>query len=249
MTTAARHTQLEPVSPGNAVLLFVDQQHGLFSRVHEPQQTRANLIALARSARLLGIPAVMTTALAAGPNGPQLPELTETFAGQEIIDRTLINAWHDSRIRCPAFASAATECEPTYPVPPVTSTSNSMHPRSSVGKALHAASPVQRPLLGIGRCSRIVWQNNGAPGRTTAVHRHNRPCLLRCRPHRGAQPGVEPPQDDMGANDPSSQSGVRLGPLFPTASRRPVLARQRSAPGLFAARRTCFRARPTVSPS
>jgi hypothetical protein len=34
----------------------------------------------------------MTTALAAGPNGPQLAELTDTFAGQEIIDRTLINA-------------------------------------------------------------------------------------------------------------------------------------------------------------
>ena len=98
MTSAARHTYMEPVSPDNAVLLLVDQQEGLFSRIHEPQQTRANLIALARSARLLGIPAVMTTALAAGPNGPQLPELTDTFAGQEIIDRTLINAWHDSRV-------------------------------------------------------------------------------------------------------------------------------------------------------
>ena len=40
----------------------------------------------------------MTTALAAGPNGPQLKELTETFPDQEIIDRTLINAWHDSRV-------------------------------------------------------------------------------------------------------------------------------------------------------
>jgi len=98
MTSVTRHTQLEPVSPDNAVVLFVDQQEGLFSRIHEPEQTRGNVLALARSARLLGIPAVMTTALAAGPNGPQLPELTETFAGQEIIDRTLINAWHDSRV-------------------------------------------------------------------------------------------------------------------------------------------------------
>ena len=29
---------------------------------------------------------------AAGPNGPQLTELTDTFAGQEVIDRTLVNA-------------------------------------------------------------------------------------------------------------------------------------------------------------
>jgi nicotinamidase-related amidase len=88
----------EPVSPHNAVLLLVDQQEGLFSRVHQPEQTRSNLVALARCARL-GIPAVMTTALAAGPNGPQLPELTEIFAGQEVIDRTLVNAWHDRRVR------------------------------------------------------------------------------------------------------------------------------------------------------
>ncbi len=44
------------------------------------------------------MPAVLTTALAAGPNGPQLKELTQTFAGQNIIDRTLINAWPDSRV-------------------------------------------------------------------------------------------------------------------------------------------------------
>jgi nicotinamidase-related amidase len=56
-------------------------------------------VALARCARLLDIPAVMTTALAAGPNGPQLKELTETFPGQEVIDRTLINASHDRRVR------------------------------------------------------------------------------------------------------------------------------------------------------
>jgi nicotinamidase-related amidase len=91
-------TRLETVSPDNAVLLVVDQQEGLFSRIHEPESTRRNLLALVRCARLLGIPAVMTTALAAGSNGPQLKDLTETFAGQEIIDRTLINAWQDSRV-------------------------------------------------------------------------------------------------------------------------------------------------------
>jgi nicotinamidase-related amidase len=98
MPTATSQTRLEPVTPHNTVLLLVDQQEGLVSRSHEPELTRRNLIALARCTQLLGIPAVMTTALAAGPNGPQLTELTDTFAGQEIIDRTLINAWYDSRV-------------------------------------------------------------------------------------------------------------------------------------------------------
>jgi nicotinamidase-related amidase len=39
------------------------------------------------------------TALAAGLNGPQLAELTETFPGQQVIDRTLVNAWQDRRVR------------------------------------------------------------------------------------------------------------------------------------------------------
>jgi nicotinamidase-related amidase len=80
------------------VLLLVDQQEGLFGRIYQPDQTRHNLIALARCARLLGVPAILTTALAGGPNGPQLTELSDTFSGQEIIDRTVINAWHDGSV-------------------------------------------------------------------------------------------------------------------------------------------------------
>jgi nicotinamidase-related amidase len=79
--------------------VLVDQQEGLLGRADEPEQTKRNLVALARCMRLLGVPAVLTTALAAGPNGAQLAELTDTFPGQEIIDRTLINAWHHRRVR------------------------------------------------------------------------------------------------------------------------------------------------------
>jgi nicotinamidase-related amidase len=99
MPTATSRIDFEPVSPHNTLLLLVDQQEGLFSRIHEPEQTRRNLLALARCTQLLGIPVVMTTALAAGPNGPQLKELAEIFPDREIIDRTLINAWRDSRVR------------------------------------------------------------------------------------------------------------------------------------------------------
>jgi hypothetical protein len=116
-------TLLQPVSPHNAVLLLVDQQEGLLSRSHDPQQTRDNVVALARCARLLEIPAVMTTALAAGPNGRQLEELTEIFAGQQIIDRTVINAWHDSRVHDAITALAARRSSSLAPV--LTSAPNS----------------------------------------------------------------------------------------------------------------------------
>jgi nicotinamidase-related amidase len=97
-STATGPARLDAVSADNSVLLLMDQQEGLFSRVHEPEQTRDNLIALARCTRMLGIPAVMTTALATGSNGPHLKELTEVDPGQEIIDRTLVNAWHERRV-------------------------------------------------------------------------------------------------------------------------------------------------------
>jgi nicotinamidase-related amidase len=98
MPNATKSTLLDPITPENAVLLLVDQQEGLFTRIYEPEQTRRYLLGLARSAQLLGVPAVLTTALASGPNGPMLHELTTLYEGAEVIDRTLINAWQDPRV-------------------------------------------------------------------------------------------------------------------------------------------------------
>ncbi len=98
MLNATRSTLLDPITSQNAVLLLVDQQEGLFTRIYEPEQTRRNLLGLAHSTQLLGVPAVLTTALAAGPNGPMLHALTTLYEGAQVIDRTLINAWQDPRV-------------------------------------------------------------------------------------------------------------------------------------------------------
>ena len=98
MSPETRSTLLDPVTPQNAVLLLVDQQEGWFSRIHEPLQTRHQLLGLARSAQLLGVPTVLTTNLAAGTNGPLLNALSEIFEGAEVIDRSIINAWQDPRV-------------------------------------------------------------------------------------------------------------------------------------------------------
>jgi len=67
------------------------------SRIHKPKQTQSTLLALARPARLLGIPAALTTALAPGPSGPQLPELTEIFSARRSSTAHWISTWHDRR--------------------------------------------------------------------------------------------------------------------------------------------------------
>jgi hypothetical protein len=109
MPTATGPAHLEPVTPDNSVLLLVDQQEGLFRRIHEPELTRRTRIALARCARLLGIPAVMTTALAEGSNGPQLAELTEVFSTAP--DHGAVDAVNGLRVRDAPSRTVGLTCE------------------------------------------------------------------------------------------------------------------------------------------
>ncbi len=98
MSSETRSTPLDPITPENAVVLIVDQQEGWFSRIYEPEQTQRHLLALARAAKLLGVPTVLTTNMAAGFNGPQVQALTDIFDEAEVLDRTVINAWQDPHV-------------------------------------------------------------------------------------------------------------------------------------------------------
>jgi nicotinamidase-related amidase len=98
MSSATRAIPRDSISPENAVLLIIDQQEGWFSRIHEPEQTQRHLLGLARGAKLLGVPTILTTNMAASFNGPQVQALTELFSEGRVIDRTVINAWQDPRV-------------------------------------------------------------------------------------------------------------------------------------------------------
>jgi hypothetical protein len=86
MSSETRSTPLDPITPENAVVLIVDQQEGWFSRIYEPEQTQRHLLALAHAAKLLGVPTVLTTNMAAGFNGPQVQALTDIFTALFCID-------------------------------------------------------------------------------------------------------------------------------------------------------------------
>jgi len=67
-----------------------------------PDDFRNNLLGLAKTAKTLGMPVILTTALDWGPNGRILPELEELFPEVEVIHRSgVINAY-----RWPAFRRA-----------------------------------------------------------------------------------------------------------------------------------------------
>jgi nicotinamidase-related amidase len=92
---------LERITRENSVLLLVDQQAGWYTGLREPSPLvmKHNVLGLARSAKALGIPTVLTSSGAKGPFGPVIHELTEIFPDEQIIDRSLMDAWQDERVR------------------------------------------------------------------------------------------------------------------------------------------------------
>ncbi|ARF82502.1 isochorismatase family protein [Kitasatospora aureofaciens] len=93
---------LEPITRENAAVVLVDHQVGLLSGVRDIPlgELKHNVVALARAATVLGIPLVVTTTAADSMWGPTAPELVQVLpAGQKIIDRSTVNAWHDDRVR------------------------------------------------------------------------------------------------------------------------------------------------------
>ena len=80
----------------DAAVLLVDHQAGLLSLVRdiEPDTFINNVLALAASAKYFKLPTILTTSFEAGPNGPLIPELKQTFPAAPYIARPgQINAW------------------------------------------------------------------------------------------------------------------------------------------------------------
>jgi nicotinamidase-related amidase len=94
------------IDPGDAVMLLIDHQSGLFQTVKDMPMTelRANATVLAKVATLAKIPVITSASVPEGPNGPLIPEI-HTYAphAQYVARRGQINAWDN-----PDFVAAVT---------------------------------------------------------------------------------------------------------------------------------------------
>lgn len=92
-----------PPTPENSIMLFIDHQIGLMSGIRDFEslsEYKNNVVALAKMADALDIPALLTTSNAQWQNGDILPELKEIFPDQPIYRRTgIINAYADPTFR------------------------------------------------------------------------------------------------------------------------------------------------------
>ncbi|AXF19043.1 hydrolase [Paraburkholderia caledonica] len=85
--------------PEDSVLVLIDHQPYQLANLnsHDPQAVVNASTALAKSAKLFGVPTILTSVVAAR-GGLLFPQITDVFPDQEVIDRTLINTWEDKKV-------------------------------------------------------------------------------------------------------------------------------------------------------
>ena len=89
----------EPLTSENSSLILVDHQVGLMTGVRDYSiaQLKHNVVGLAKAAKALKLPIVVTTTARDSMWGPTIPELVEALPGQQIIDRSSVNVFDDPR--------------------------------------------------------------------------------------------------------------------------------------------------------
>ena len=87
------------LTPQNCVLILIDHQPFQFAglRSHDSQTIVNNVVGLAKTAKLFGVPTLLTTVMEER-GGYLLKQLQEVFPDQKPINRTFINTWEDVRV-------------------------------------------------------------------------------------------------------------------------------------------------------
>jgi len=87
------------LTPESSVLLLVDHQPFQFANLHshEPTMVVNNVVGLAKTAKVFGVPTILTTVLEER-GGYLIQGLRDVFPEQKPINRTSLNAWEDRRV-------------------------------------------------------------------------------------------------------------------------------------------------------
>lgn len=87
------------LTPENCVLVLIDHQPSQLANVnsHDPTIVINNVTALAKTAKVFGVPTVLTT-INAKRGGDIFSQIQTVFPEQKPIDRSFINSWQDGRV-------------------------------------------------------------------------------------------------------------------------------------------------------
>lgn len=85
--------------PEDSVLVLIDHQPYQLANLnsHDPHTAVNNAAALAKTAKVFGVPTILTSVVEAR-GGRIFPQITDVFPDQAVIDRTFINTWEDPNV-------------------------------------------------------------------------------------------------------------------------------------------------------
>lgn len=95
------------LEPASCALVLVDPQAGLAFGVgsQDQQALRSNLVALARTAKVFGLPVVVSTSASKVYSGPVMPVVQHALGDVTAIERRSMNAWEDEAVRAAIVAT------------------------------------------------------------------------------------------------------------------------------------------------
>ena len=88
------------LTPQNCAIVIIDYQPVQVASIASMDRRLlvANIVALARIARLYGVPVVLSSVnVASGRNQPTIHQITDVLDRAVVLDRTSINAWEDEQ--------------------------------------------------------------------------------------------------------------------------------------------------------
>ena len=88
------------ITPDNSALILIDHQPQMAFATHsiDGQVLVNNVTGLAKSAKVFGVPTILTTVAAESFSGPIFPQIQAVFPQMTPIDRTTMNSWEDKRV-------------------------------------------------------------------------------------------------------------------------------------------------------
>lgn len=93
--------KLQLLTPANCQLIFIDHQPQMAFGVQsiDRQVLKNNTVALAKAAKVFGIPTTITTVETESFSGHTYPELLAVFPEHPLLERTSMNSWDDQKVR------------------------------------------------------------------------------------------------------------------------------------------------------
>lgn len=91
----------ELLTPDNCQLIFIDHQPQMAFGVQsiDRQVLKNNTVALAKAAKVFGVPTTITTVETESFSGHTYPELLAVFPETPLLERTSMNSWDDQKVR------------------------------------------------------------------------------------------------------------------------------------------------------